>query len=259
MREIERHRSLLPPGREPDRYPWRLGVPALDAHLGPEGLAAAAVHEVKPAAGGPVAGANAAALGFLLRLAARRIAGLETARGLPRILCCSSAAALSEMGRLYGPGLAALGLDARTFLMVETGRETEALWAIEEGLRSGSLALVIGVLGQVALTPARRLSLAAEEYRTPCLLLTGGATPAAGATATRWRVAPAPSGLHPFDPAAPGTEHYRVSLERCRTAPPNAYTSFLLEWSGRAFRHGASHELSQGASGAHRERGWAAA
>lgn len=236
VREIERHASLLPPGRERDVSPWRLGVPALDLRLGLAGLSVPAVHELKPVSVGPVAGARAAALGFLLRLAAGRIAGLAAQGRMPRILVSAPAAALHEMGRLYGPGLAALGLDPRAFLLVETAREAEALWAVEEGLRSGSVALAVGILGHVALTPARRLSLAAEEYRTPCLLLTGSKTPAAGATATRWRIAPAPSAPQAFDPNAPGSPRYRVSLERCRMGPPAPESPMLVEWLERGFR-----------------------
>lgn len=239
VREIERHASLLPAGREPGAAPWRLGAPVLDARLGLKGLEVAAVHEVKPVAEGPVAGASAAALGFLLRLAACRIRSLtrESRHAGLRILCAAPVSTLHEMGWLYGPGLAALGLDPRMFLLVETGRESDALWAIEEGLRSGSLALVIGILEGLGLTPARRLSLAAEECRTPCLLLTGARTPVAGATASRWRIAPAPSGSDPFDPAAPGRLRYSVRLERCRAAPPDAEAAYLLEWSERSFRH----------------------
>lgn len=234
--EIERHAPRLPGSPDTNMRPWRLGVPALDARFGPHGLDASGVHEVKPAMIGSVAGARAAASGFALRLASRRVESLAASgqRGAPRILWCSSAPGAHETGFLYGRGLAGLGLDPGAFLVVETAREKETLWAIEEGLRSGVLALVIGVLADVALTPARRLSLAAEEYRTPCLLLTDARSPSTGATATRWRVSPAPSSPDAFDARAPGAHRYEVSLERCRQAPPDPGAPLLLEWPDEA-------------------------
>ncbi len=73
-------------------------------------------------------------------------------------------------------------------LIVETAKPTETLWAMEEGLKSHALGAVIGCLQEVALTPARRLSLAAKAYATPCLLVTDARSPSAGATASRWRI-----------------------------------------------------------------------
>ena len=232
IREIERHALLSPEKAGAVTAPWLLGAPEADARLGRAGLDTAGVHEMKPMTEGSAAGSKAAALAFALRLAARRLQRMASGScGLPRLLWCAPAAAAHETGLVYGPGLAALGLNPRSILIVETARETDALWAIEEGLNSGGLALVIGLLLTVALSPARRLSLAAERHGTPCLLITEARTPPAAATATRWRIGPAPSPGHPLDPRAPGSTRCQVSLERCRSAPPGPETSFLLEWS----------------------------
>lgn len=216
---------------------WTLGAPEMDARLGPGGLDAAGVHEVKPASAG--AGAESAALAFLLRLAGRRLAQLSAANPgrTARLLWCASSNAAHEAGRLYGPGLRHLGLDPAALIIVETRRESEALWAIEEGLKSASLALVVGQFGAVDLTPARRLSLAAETHRTPCLLLTAARTPAAAATATRWRIGPSSSAPNPFDARAPGAPRYAVALERCRNRLADTEASpVFLEWSDETHR-----------------------
>ncbi len=201
----------------------------------PAALDAAACHELKPSSN--AAGSYASALAFALGLARRRQdrARRQTAASPPRILWCTTQAASGETGRLYGPGLARFGLDASCFIIVETARAAEALWAMEEGLKSGAVSLVIGCLDEAALTPARRLSLAAQERATPCLLITNARTPAAAATATRWRIGPEPSAPHPFDPRAPGPLRWGISLERCRGLNVSAETRFSLDWCHDAF------------------------
>jgi protein ImuA len=238
---------LLAPQSPSDALAWTLGAAAIDRRLA-GGLAPAALHEIKPegpnAATGAATGAAAgwaAALGFALRLARRRLDALGARSDEPApILWCWPSAIAREQGLPYGPGLASLGLEPSAFLCVETARAADALWAMEEGLKSQSLALVIGVLDEVALTPARRLSLAAAEQRAPCVLITDARSAATGSTATRWRVGARASAPHPFDPLAPGAPRYAVALERCRHGADQNWTepalSLLLEWSDETHR-----------------------
>jgi protein ImuA len=232
---------------------WTLGAAELDRHLG-SGLDAAALHEVKAessssgVAAGAGAGNWAAALGFALRLAVRRLRNIEASHGaLPHILWCWPSVIARELGAPYGHGIAALGLNPSGWLFAETARAADALWAMEEGLRSESLALVIGVLDEAELTPARRLSLAAAEHLTPCLIVTDPRLSVAGSTATRWRVGAHRSASHPFDGAAPGAPRYAVALERCRHRPLTREPEpLLLEWSDE------THRFRMAAAVAHR-------
>lgn len=216
---------------------WRLGADEVDVLLGPDGLEIGGVHEVKPALHGPGvswAATWAAAFAFSLALGIRRSA-MDAGRAQSPILCCRPAALANELGGLYGPGLRALGLTPDRLVIVETANAADTLWAMEEGLRSGSLALVLGLLETVPLTPARRLALAAAAHRSPCLLLTHPRAEATAATATRWRIGPAPSAPHPFDRNAPGAPRFTVDLERCRAQPLSvAKASFSLEWCDEA-------------------------
>jgi hypothetical protein len=220
---------------------WTLGDADLDRRIG-AGLDALSLHEVKPEPSASGAGASAgnwaAALGFALRLAVRRLQSIEASQmGASRILWCWPSAFARELGTPHGHGLAALGLKPSTWLFAETARASDALWAMEEGLRSESLALVIGVLDEAELTPARRLSLAAAEYSTPCLIITDPRLSPAGSTATRWRVGSRQSASHPFDGAAPGASHYAVALERCRHRPlTRDPVPTVLEWSDETHR-----------------------
>lgn len=221
--------------RGPRTAAWSLGMPEADALIGAHGLDTAACHEIKPEPGKTAQ--RAAALGFALALARRRLG--ETAhagRGLPRILWCTSRPTNLDTGHLYPPGLARFGLDAASFLFIDARRDGEVLWALEEGLRSGSLALAIGSLSAIGLTPARRLSLAARDGATPLLLLTSARSAPSAATATRWRIGTAVSSPHPFDPKASGAARIAVRLERCRSAPPAMQAAMTLEWSDEAYR-----------------------
>jgi len=230
---------------------WTLGAQAADALLGDGGLDTRAVHEIKPIVtrgGGNWACAWTVALGFAAALAVRRCT--PTAPPVPGaqssacdmntdgpVLWCWTSVLAGELGRPYAPGLAGFGLRPEQLLIAETARPDDALWAIEEGLKSRAPSLVIAVLRDIALTPARRLALAAQAYGVPCLLVTDPARPPVAATATRWRIARAPSAANPLDPRAPGAARYVVALERCRRRGLAAATRpLILEWSHEAHR-----------------------
>jgi hypothetical protein len=201
----------------------------------PDALEVHATHEIKPLINS--AGCYATALSFALGLAAERLSTRrrDSLRSPPHLLWCTTAAFAGEFGRLYGPGLMRMGLDARLFTIVETARASETLWAMEEGLKSKAVSLVIGCLDDVGLTPARRLSLAAKYHGTACLLITNARTPPAAATATRWRIGPAPSAPHIFDAKAPGNMRLAVTLERCRNTPFLPDPHCVLDWCDDTF------------------------
>jgi protein ImuA len=221
---------------------WTFGAPEVDDWLPGRQLDAASLSEIKPETYGDIP----AALAFALLLATRRL-GRPSPVSLPSIMPAASLPGLvvwcwplrlaRESGGLYGPGLAGLGLDPARLLLVETATPSETLWAMEESLGSGAAAVVIGCLDGVALTPARRLALAAVAHRTPALMITAARSAAVAATFARWRIAAAPSAPHPFDPTAPGDPRFKLTLERCRgTAFGAALPSSVLEWSYDAYR-----------------------
>jgi protein ImuA len=223
-------------GSDTEPAAWSLGAPEADALIGAGGLDSEACHEIKPGSG--TASSHAASLAFTLALARRRLdqVACGSRSSLPRILWCASPRAVRDMGSLYPPGLSRFGLKASSFLFIEARRDNDVLWALEEALRSGSLALAIGATPSIGLTPARRLSLAASEGATPLLFLTSARAPSSAATSTRWRIDPATSSVHPFDPRAPGAPRLAVRLERCRSAPPAMQAGLTLEWSDEAYR-----------------------
>ncbi len=70
----------------------------------------------------------------------------------------------------YAPALAAAGLDLARLVIVHADDEAEILWAVEQSLRSGSCAAVLGWSERATVPVLRRLQLAAAEGGTPGVL-----------------------------------------------------------------------------------------
>jgi protein ImuA len=138
-----------------------------------------------------------------------------------------------ERPDLFAPALDAAGLHADRVIYVEAGSAKAVLLAVEEGLRHGGLAGVVGeVSGRLTLTASRRLQLAAEQSGTTCFALrrsrrhedTALAEPTAAVT--RWRVTALPSPpVLAHSPETPGLARprWRLELVRCRGGEPASW------------------------------------
>jgi protein ImuA len=194
------------------------GIAEVDGRLAGGGLACG-LHEA--AAATPAASDEAAATLFLAALAARFAMAREEAG---EVLW-----ALSRRD-LFAPGLAQAGLTPDRLIYAECRNDEEVLAVVEEGVRHGGLAAVVGEVGRLAMPAARRLQLAAEEGGTAALLLRrwkkAGADPLdfPSPALTRWRLACAPSAPLPHDGI--GRARWRVALARQRGGPAH---SWLLE------------------------------
>jgi protein ImuA len=194
-----------------------LGVEAIDAALG-GGLALGTLHELAPTT--PLH--LGAAAGFALTLAAR-------ASGRKRTLWIQPDFAGYEAGSLYGPGLTAIGLPMEWLLLLRVARPVDALWAMEEALKSRVLASVIAELtedGAAAdLTATRRLALAARDGGGVGILLRHRISPEPSAAATRWDIAASPSRSDSF--GGLGRTTFTLSLVKNRRGPLGRWT---IEW-----------------------------
>jgi protein ImuA len=130
--------------------------------------------------------------------------------------------------------LHAFGLDPALFLIVEARTVEDATWALEEGLKSRVLGAALAQAEIKAPLAARRLSLAAQAARTPCLLLSSHQHPGLPGTLTRWRIAARSSAEASFDANAPGAPSWQLTLERCRGEASGR--SFIVEFSHESFR-----------------------
>src|SRR5205085_5280115 len=167
------------------------GLEAVDARLAGGGLLPA-LHEA--AAASPAPGDDAAATLFLAALAAR----FARAGAGGQVLW---AVARRD---LFAPGLASAGLMPDRILFAQCRDDAETLAVMEESVRHGSLAAVLGEIGRAEMAATRRLQLAAEESGTPALLLRRwrktelDPLAAPSAAFTRWRIGCAPSAPLPF-------------------------------------------------------------
>ncbi|HYZ48350.1 MAG TPA: protein ImuA, partial [Sphingomonas sp.] len=136
---------------------------------------------------------------------------------------------------LFAPGLAQAGLPPDRLLVAEAGRDADVLAVMEEGLRHGALAAVVGEVVRAGLTETRRLQLAAEEGGTMALLLRrwrqGDPLDQPSTALTRWRIGSAPSA--PLPVAGIGRARWHVELARQRGGPGFSLLLEALDAQGR--------------------------
>ncbi|MEE2996514.1 MAG: damage-inducible mutagenesis protein [Pseudomonadota bacterium] len=206
------------------------GIDEIDGHLPGGGLMRGALHEVFAADAG-------IATAFCALLAGRLTKNMKNAS----VLWCERPWML-DAGSLYGPALSQFGIDPTRLILVRPRRDSDVLWAMEEGLRCGRVAAVIGELDSISLTASRRLQLAAEESGTTAISLRSKAdSPAPSAAVTRWRLGAIThekgrqqtndndNFLH-TTLASPSldTTRWRAELFRCRGG---ASANWMMEWN----------------------------
>lgn len=180
------------------------GIPVLDRRLPQGGLALGCLHEVAGGGNGAVDGAAASC--FAAGIAAR----------LPgTVLWCVTQA------DLFAPGLEQAGLPPDRVIHVEAGDDRSVLASMEEGLRHGGLAAVVGDVARLSMTASRRLHLAAKGSGTTGIALRRWRRQAdAGdfgqptAAMTRWRISVLPS--TPLPVPGVGRARWLIELIRAR-------------------------------------------
>src|SRR5271154_2460812 len=203
------------------------------------GLADDGLHEIAPAEPQDMA----AAMGFALALAARFLD-----RRPASALLIGQGFAAEESGSFYGPGLIAHGLPLGRLVFVNAPDAALAFWAMEEALKCGAPAAVVGEIWNLkgySLAVSRRLLLAARKGRTPALLILasayGQAERLSSAAETRFEIAAAPSAATPAaagldlpGPFACGARLVKSRLARAGPATPSQALDpgrvIRLEW-----------------------------
>jgi protein ImuA len=201
-------------------------VAAIDRALPGGGLARGVLHEILGANGDEEDGALAAA--FAAGIVARLI---PAADGIG--LWCTA------QPDLYGPGLAGHGLDPARLVVARAVRDAEILWAMEEGLRTPGVTVVVGEVGILPDVAGRRLQLAAERSGITAFVLrrwlngeqAGRERDLPSSAATRWRITALPSQPIPirpfireFAPSTPFAIRHPVRFQpgACPQAEPGA-------------------------------------
>jgi protein ImuA len=199
-----------------ERQTLAFGVEAIDRVLPGGGLALGAVHEI----------CEQGTDGARASLAALFAAGILARLPGPVLWCLHSR-------DLFAPALARVGLHPDRVIYCETWKDAEVLPAMEEGLRHGGLAGVVGELVHLPLTLSRRLQLAAEASGVIAFALrrSGSQQDQANACFSRWRLGPSPSG--PMVDFEMGRARWQLELLRCRGAEAHTWTVEACDASGR--------------------------
>lgn len=166
-------------------------------------------------------GDDASGEALALALVQQRQAGADN----PSWLWVQEARSIRQGGRPYLHGLPS---EFRSgFIHVEARNAADALWAMEEGVRCGSLSFVLGEIAgdprALDFTATRRLALAAERHGVPLYLLRRGGSPDLSAARLRWRVEAASSFAHKWNAAAPGAPRAVAELFRGRGLKPGRF------------------------------------
>jgi protein ImuA len=185
-----------------------------------------------------------AALGFVLALSSSVYREKIAARRKGAILW-PLAKQTNAFGVPYAPGLRFFGLDPARIVFVRCASARDCLWAMEEGLRLGGIAAVIGARAKAMdLTASRRLQLAAEQAATPVFLLRNHADNDPSAGVTRWRVSSTPAARDEF--GFTKNARFRVALEYARGGKPGEW---VMEWNSDTLSLRLSSALGTRAAG----------
>jgi protein ImuA len=199
------------------------GIEAIDRHLPEGGLRRGGLHELADTG---AALEHATAAGIM-------VAGILARLDGPVLWA-------SERADLFAPALAQAGLAPDRVLFVHAPRAV--LLAMEEGLRHGGFAGIVGEMRRLDAIASRRLQLAAETAGVMAFALRRSrqardpVVAAPIAAVTRWRIARLPSG--PPVPQAPWVRGlapalWRLDLIRCRGADPASWTVEACDAKGR--------------------------
>lgn len=217
------------------------GIATMDARLTGGGLMLGGLHELSSAT--PTLTDDAAATLFAVGIAAR--AAAQSGR---RVLW-----ALTRFD-LYAPGLEQAGLSPATLFFAEVREDKDILAVMEDGLRHGGLAAVVGEVKRADMVATRRLQLAAMTGNTPALLSRRWWRQSIcplqelSAAMTRWRIACAPS--TPLPAPGVGRARWMVELVRQRGGPGFTLELEACDDTGRLALPAASRDRATATAGA---------
>lgn len=204
---------------------------AIDHVLGDEAIMRPALHEFIADRYGDQSAVRDVGLALVTALLQQQCP--RRGGGKLMVLWCQRQKEELEFGRLYGPGLKGLGLSPDQLVVVTGRRDVDCLWAMEQGVCSGSLVAVIGAVDHLDMIASRRLALAAATHRTWCLLLPAKHGRAPSAAETRWCIKALPSSRDERDEKLLGRPRWQLALERNRHGRIGRW---IAEWDHEAHR-----------------------
>jgi protein ImuA len=153
---------------------------------------------------------------------------------LSRLMKTGSAAIWIGRSRiLFPPALKTFGISPDQVIFIELQKEKDILWSVEEALKCGGLAAVIGEMPELNFTSSRRFQLAVEQSRvTGFILRSNPRSLQPNACVSRWKINPLPGFS---DEGLPGLGHprWQVDLQKIRNGRPG---SWQVEWRSGKFQ-----------------------
>ena len=141
---------------------------------------------------------------------------------------------ISACRNIFPPALASFGILPEKIIFIDSKKEKEILWAMEEALKCTAVAAVVGELHELSFTASRRLQLAVEQSRVTGFLLRrikGNINTTA--CVSRWKITSLPSVLEDEMPGV-GFPRWNVELLKVRNGKPG---NWELEFADGLFRN----------------------
>src|SRR5207245_1784735 len=133
---------------------------------------------------------------------------------------------ISTNRNIFPPALKAFSLNPEQIIFINVRRQKEAIWAVEEALKSTALTCVVGEITDLDLIESRRLQLAIEQSGVGCFLLRYMPRNLATVSTTRWHIKPVSSSMEDNLPGV-GYPCWQVNLLKVRGGKPGTWT---VQW-----------------------------
>jgi len=173
---------------------------------------------------------------------------------------------ISASRTLFPPALITFGIQPDRFIFIDVRKEKDVVWAMDEALKCGKLATVIGEMQEMTFTASRRLQLAVEQSQVTGFILRRNPR-ALNATAcvSRWKITTLQSETFENLPGV-GYPKWRAELLRIRNGKPGIWD---IKWMDGRFvpahdisditsenlRYSTSHDASLAEVGMHKQVG----
>jgi len=134
---------------------------------------------------------------------------------------------ISASRSLFPPALKAFGLSPDRLIFIDLKRERDVLWAMDEALKCGALAAVVGEMQNFSFMESRRLQLAVEQSQVTGFILRNNISKVnTTACVSRWNITSLAS--EPIeDLPGIGFPKWRVELLKVRNGKPGVWN---LQW-----------------------------
>jgi protein ImuA len=140
---------------------------------------------------------------------------------------------ISSSRTLFPPALKNFGLEPDRFIFIDLQKEKDVIWAMDEALKCGALAAVVGEMREISFTASRRLQLAVEQSRVTGFILRSNTIHlSTTACVSRWKITSLPS-EHVDDLPGIGFPKWRVELLRIRNGRSGAWN---VQWVDGKFQ-----------------------